>query len=353
MADTALRSENTPAPATRLGAELKAARHQLGWELPQLASSLRIRQSYLEAIETGRIADLPGTTYALGFVRAYAAALGLPGEEMARRFRAEADGVTGKPTLHFPAPVPRRGVPAGAVMLLGLVILVGAYGGWYWWTEHRATPVETVPPIPDRLAEAAQMKSPPSPQVASILPSTAPPAPAPQSAQVSAQAAARSPLPPQDRQPVPTAAPPSTQAPPAPVPAPQAPVTAAAAPAPAAQKPVTPQPAAAPAGGRIVVATTGDAWLTVKQPNGPPVLNKMMHAGDTWAVPADATGLTLNTGNAGATILQVDGVPIPQSLGASGMVRRNIPLDVDVLKSGKIPPPAPRGKPKAPAAAPG
>jgi cytoskeleton protein RodZ len=95
-----------------------------------------------------------------------------------------------------------------------------------------------------------------------------------------------------------------------------------------------------------VIAATGDAWLTVKQPNGPPVLNKMMHAGDTWPVPADKTGLTLNTGNAGATTIQVDGAPIPQSLGTTGMVRRNIPLDADVLKTGQIPPPVVRTKPK-------
>src|SRR5277367_4838810 len=90
MTDTATRTEFVQGPAARLGAELQAARQKLGWELPQLAASLRIRQAYLEAIETGRVAELPGSTYALRFVRTYAAALGLPGEEMARRFRAEA-----------------------------------------------------------------------------------------------------------------------------------------------------------------------------------------------------------------------------------------------------------------------
>ena len=189
MTDTVARTETSDAPAARLGAELTAARRRLGWELPQLATSLRIRQSYLEAIETGRIADLPGTTYALGFVRTYATALGLPGEDIARRFRAEADGVNGQPALRFPAPVPRRGVPAGAVMLLGLVILGGAYGGWYWITEHRATPVETVPPIPDRL-QTDTRKTTPSPAVASLLPATAPPAAQPPAPPPSAKAPA-------------------------------------------------------------------------------------------------------------------------------------------------------------------
>ncbi len=360
-ADTATRDTLQP-PATRLGAELKAARRALGWELPQLASSLRIRQSYLEAIETGRIADLPGTTYALGFVRAYAAALGLPGEEMARRFRAEAEGVNGKPTLHFPAPVPRRGVPAGALMLLGLIILGGAYAGWYWVTEHRATPVETVPPIPDRLAAITQ-KPAPSPQIASILPSTAPPA-APTTPASAAQNPSIAPV-------VPGAAPPGAAQAAAPDPGPRhqgaasAQISAAPASTPGAPpsalaadgiKAVTPAavpptpPAggiAPPAGTRIVVTTSADAWVTVKQPNGPPVLNKMMHAGESWAAPADKTGLVLTTGNAGATAISVDGTPMSEPLGTPGMVRRNVPLDADLLKSGKLPPPPPRGKPKA------
>ena len=63
---------------------------RLGWLLPDVATALRIRLPYLEAIEDGRWPELPGNAYALGFVRAYAKLLGLDPEEMARRFRAEA-----------------------------------------------------------------------------------------------------------------------------------------------------------------------------------------------------------------------------------------------------------------------
>jgi cytoskeleton protein RodZ len=76
-----------------------------------------------------------------------------------------------------------------------------------------------------------------------------------------------------------------------------------------------------------------------------------MHAGETWSAPADKTGLLLTTGNAGGTEIDVDGAPIPQSLGTSGAVRRDVPLDPDLLKSGKLPPPKARAKPK-PAEAP-
>ena len=66
---------------------------------------LHIRQQYLEALEAGRINELPGNAYALGFLRTYASALGLDPNETARRFKAEAAAVTEKTR----AGVPRAG----------------------------------------------------------------------------------------------------------------------------------------------------------------------------------------------------------------------------------------------------
>jgi cytoskeleton protein RodZ len=334
MSETAQRSPIS-APAAKLGGELRARRQTLGWELPELSQSLRIRQPYLEAIEGGRMSELPGNTYALGFVRAYASALGLNGEQIASRFRAESAEASIRPALSFPAPVPQRGVPAGALMLLGLLILGASYAGWYYVSEHERTPAETVPPIPDHLLPSAE-KPTPSPQVASILPSASPPAPrqvvpsttpanpAPSSA-AATQAATAS----------------SAALSPAPViPAP----AIAPAPAPAAAPP-------APSGTRIIVKATADAWVTIKQPNGPPLLNKLMQAGETWPVPADKPGLTLTSGNAGGTELDVDKTQIA-TLGPSGAVRRDLKLDPDALKAGPLPPiphghvkpaPAPQG----------
>ena len=349
------RGETASAPAARLGGELRARRQSLGWELPELAQSLRIRQPYLEAIEGGRIGELPGPTYALGFVRAYATALGLHGEQMASRFRTEAGETQIRPALSFPAPVPQRGVPAGALMLLGLVILAGAYSGWYYTSEHQHTPAETVPPIPDRLRPAVQ-KPAPSPQVASILPTASAPAPqiqptpAPQTPAASGPQS-QSPLAPQPPATGMVAPPPPAGAaqstPQAPLPTVQTPgqpaLQAMPQPAPglavntAAGVPQTASAPPVPAGTRIVVKTTADAWVTVKQPGGPPTLNKLMHAGDTWPVPTDKPGLLLTTGNAGGTELVVDGTPI-QTLGGTGGVRRDLKLDADALKAGPLPP---------------
>jgi cytoskeleton protein RodZ len=407
----------TETNAAALGAELRAARQAQGWELPQLAASLRIRETYLEAIEAGRIAELPGTTYALGFVRAYASALGLPGEDMARRFRADATLANGQTALRFPAPVPQRGVPAGALMLLGVVILAGAYAGWYWVTEHRATPVEMVPPIPDRMVTESQ-KPLPSPQVASLLPATAAPAASPvpggqaqpaQGQPISGQpiagqataghgaedqakadqAAASQPAAtkPVGAQPSPGSATPPPGPIPASSPGPGATETAphgAPQPAAGATGPASPTAATAAtaatgatgatgataaagptattgatsatgatgaAGTRVVIKASADAWVTVKQKGGPALLNRLMHAGDSWPVPPGKDGLTLTTGNAGGTQIEVDGAPVLASLGGSGAVRRDLPLDADLLKSGRLPPAPVRTRLKPVAAA--
>jgi cytoskeleton protein RodZ len=329
MSETAQRNP-VSAPAAKLGGELRTRRQSLGWELPELSQSLRIRQPYLEAIEAGRMSELPGNTYALGFVRAYASALGLNGEQIAGRFRAESAEANIRPALSFPAPVPQRGVPAGALMLLGLLILGGSYAGWYYVSEHERTPAETVPPIPDRLLPSAE-KPTPSPQVASILPSASPPAPrpaaptpAPNPAPSSAAATQAATAPAAALSPAPVIPAPAAPSPSPPIPA--TPVTAGA-------PPVTPPPS----GTRIVVKATADAWVTIKQPNGPPLLNKLMQAGETWPVPADKPGLTLTSGNAGGTELDVDTTQIA-TLGPSGAVRRDLKLDPDALKAGPLPP---------------
>jgi cytoskeleton protein RodZ len=321
-----IRGNGVSTTAARLGAELQAARQALGWELADLARSLRIRQAYLEAIEAGRMSDLPGTTYALGFVRAYASALGLKGEQIASQFRADAGEANMRPALSFPAPVPQRGVPAGALMLLGLVVLAGAYSGWYYVSERQHTPAQTVPPIPDQLLPPAQEKPAPSPQVASILPGAAPPAPGPSSTATSPALAPHV---------APAASTPSI-APPVVAQPPAAQTTASVA--------VPPTAPAEPPGTRIVLKATADAWVTVKQKSGPALLSKLMHQGDSFPIPADRTDLTMTTGNAGGTEVDVDGIAVA-SLGASGLVRKNVPLDPDMLKSGQLTP-APKAKPK-------
>ena len=51
---------------------LKQTRERYGQSLRDVSANLRIRLAYLQAIENGRFRELPGPTYAVGFVRSYA-----------------------------------------------------------------------------------------------------------------------------------------------------------------------------------------------------------------------------------------------------------------------------------------
>ena len=285
--------------AARVGAELRAARQRLGWNLPDVANGLRIRLPYLEAIEEGRLSALPGNAYAVGFVRTYANSLGLDADEVSRRFRAEVQEINKKTELSFPAPVPQRGVPAGAVVLLGIVIAAGAYIGWFRYTgSDEARVTQLAGPPPERLAALAPAPQVQSPQVASILPSSPPPSQPAQPAN-------------------------SLPAPPVPVPTP----------VPVAIAPPAPVPAAVPVNTRVMLHAKSGGWVQVRERQGQILLSRVMRAGETWPVPLKPQ-LLLTTSNAGAMELLVDGVAAP-SLGPVGTMRRDVPLDPDMVKAGR------------------
>jgi len=290
----------------KVGSELREVRERLGWKLADVSASLRIRLPFLEAIERGDLAALPGAAYQTGFIRTYAQALGLDPEEILRRFRAEAIGLTAKAELTFPAPVPDRAVPTGAIVLLCAVLLLVMYGYWYRHTEDQRLAAEAVPSVPAELAPLALPKP--------VLPLPAPKPPAPAIVAVTPPAAPTQVAPKPD---VPTAAPPSGTAPVATTPAPAM--------APVAPTPVaTPAPPAPPPASPTSVVATADSWVEVKDATGNILFSRVMHEGDSWPVP-DEPGLTLTAGNAGGTAIATDGKTGP-ALGSAGVVLHNYAL---------------------------
>ena len=146
-------AENASNGSSDVGALLRASRLRIGEELRDVAEVLRIRYRYLEDIEAGRFSSLPGTTYAMGFIRTYADHLGLDGEEVVRRFKEEIAESKEEENLEFPAPIGEADIPAGAVIFVGLVIAVLAYGAWYINTTEKGFIAELISPLPDRLAK--------------------------------------------------------------------------------------------------------------------------------------------------------------------------------------------------------
>ncbi|HZB90669.1 MAG TPA: helix-turn-helix domain-containing protein, partial [Stellaceae bacterium] len=153
-------AELRPGRRRSVGQLLRETRESYGSDIPRVAAALRIRATYLEAIEEGRYDRLPGPVYALGFVRAYAVHLGLDGEEAVRRFKLEAEGFEAQRDLSFPVPLAERSMPGGAMVLAALILAVCAYGIWYYLSSSRGTRPERVTPVPAELAQSAAPAAP-------------------------------------------------------------------------------------------------------------------------------------------------------------------------------------------------
>jgi len=342
------KSEMMLAEAARVGEELRDARLALGATLEEVADSLRINRRYLSALEEGRSRDLPGPAYALGFVRSYARALGLDSDDMARRYRETGPARSGRTDLVFPEPVPERGIPAGVVILAGVVIMVGAYAAWWRWSGSADRTVDAVQAPPARI-EAARDGRPALPgDTAPVLPPTlgqatpgngrpAASPPAGPAAATQGQPAGQTPPPAQAARP---AGAPSTPPSPAVPAAPAAP----AAPAPPAAPPAT---ATAPveAPNRVTLRAmegpgmSDGAWVQLRDPrSGQTVLNRVLRPGESYAVPRD--GLVLTTGRAQGLEVVVDGQATPALAGRTGVVR-DVALVPEQLQQAR---PAPAGR---------
>jgi len=143
-----------------VGELMRLTRERLGHELQTVANQLRIRLSYLEAIEDARFRDLPGTTYAVGFVRSYADYLGLDGADIVRRFREEAARIHGQTKLVFPALTAEGKLPRAAVLLVSAVGLAAVYGVWYYISSNQHSDLPVITDVPDRLAVQAPDSGP-------------------------------------------------------------------------------------------------------------------------------------------------------------------------------------------------
>jgi cytoskeletal protein RodZ len=90
-----------------LGALLRKAREQRGLSLDDIQELTKIRKRYLEAIEEGDYAILPGSFYVRAFVKNYAETVGLDADEVLRLYRQEIPSPAPEPAAE-PVQRPRR-----------------------------------------------------------------------------------------------------------------------------------------------------------------------------------------------------------------------------------------------------
>lgn|GEM_PF-316865 len=132
-----------------LGEALKAIRQEKGLTLPELADRTRVRRAYLEAIEEMRLDALPSRPFTIGYIRAYATALGLDPDLATERFKSD-EPVLDEP-LRAPVGVPDEKDPRVAAFLIGALIIIAAI---VLWNVAQRAMMAAAPPPP--LAPPAQ-----------------------------------------------------------------------------------------------------------------------------------------------------------------------------------------------------
>ena len=278
------------ATAISVADQLKMARVNRSLTIDEVAVRLNLRPASIEAMEAGAYEKLPGAAYVAGFVHSYARLLMLDGTALVSQLKVESTVMQLKPVHELPLKVSQRAFPSAGFIWTGLILLLGLLLLWTV-TNNKFAPemitAESSEPqaLPaDVHMDAAEGDDVEAPATTGSAPSATPPAVAP--------------------------------APAAPTPAPIAPAA------------VAPAAAAPPPAGAAVMAKQ-NSWIQLRDSKGAVVVAKLLRAGESYNVP-NTPGLMMTTGNAGGTVITVNGQP-SAPLGQENQVVREIPLDAAAL----------------------
>lgn len=283
----AAHSEVTQPVSSNPGESLRQARELKGWSVAEVAAQLNLTPQRLTQLEDGAFDKLPGTTFARGYIRAYAKLLELDQNRLVMEF----DQFTGTDAIgssvhalgRIEEPVRYSQSILRLVSFLLLLALIG--GGFIWWQDQGrpvtsladlglehvevegadgTTQVHSLAEPEDQAVVAAQGDEQSSPLLLPIEPGETP-----EEAGTAEQPAAES----NAAEGVATEGAAQTPA----ASAPSEPAVAATAPAPAAAA----APAAVPAGqGALNVQFTADCWTQVTDGDGKVLVSALKRSGE-------------------------------------------------------------------------
>ncbi len=283
----------------RIGDILRRVREHRGEDIESISDYLRIRPSFLIALESSHYNEIPADAYVIGFLRSYALYLGLDGKAVVEQYRREMAGRRRAPQLTMPQPLSEGRIPTPAILIAaGLACLV-IYGLWYGLSTPDRSVLDEPVPLPTELSEEPALDPASEALAASpagdlLLQTT-----------TGAEEALSS---------LAAGTPPAAPALPAAKPEPE------------------PTATAGKSKGRVIITAEQKSWILVTDKKGITVFDKNLAAGESYGVP-EQEGLRLTTGNAGGLSLTLDGALLPK-IGGAGQIARNIVLDPEKLKAG-------------------
>ncbi|MBE6468277.1 MAG: helix-turn-helix domain-containing protein [Alphaproteobacteria bacterium] len=119
---------------TKIGAMLKEMRQQKGLKLVDVSKRLCIRKCYLEAIEDSNYKEIPAFPYGIGFIRSYAAFLGLNGENIVELYKEETTASKTK-NMNVLEPQSEATMPSIQHILISLLAIVLIYAAWFFYNQ--------------------------------------------------------------------------------------------------------------------------------------------------------------------------------------------------------------------------
>lgn len=316
------------------GETLRQARENKGWSTAQVAGQLNLTENALRQLEQGSFDQLPGHTFARGYIRAYAKLLGMDQAQMVTAFdQYTGTDATGSNVQALGRVVEPVRLSRNLLRLFSLALLAVLIGfGYFWWQERSARPAETGSlnmehvevESADGTTEIHTLDEPEDQAVAEDQAST----PAVPTEPVGDTGSAETPV---------EATPSTAATPPAPAatdsaqpqvpavsalqPAAQPPVAAASPVAPAAPPEVPAAPVVASAGqGVVKVQFTADCWTQVTDADGKVILEGLKRKGDSLEVAAKAP-VQLRLGFAQGAQVSYNGQPVEVTPARGGTAR--------------------------------
>lgn len=306
-------------PLESVGLDLRNTRLEQKLELETISTALKIRVNHLTALEEGRLEALPGRTYAVGFVRSYAAYLGLDAKDYVQRFK---DEIAGRHDMVAP-PAPSIDIDDQRKMtfgwwVLGFVVLVLVIYGGYQLLQNvnkAAQPATVSDPSGYGVSDTSSAAAPEK---------TAAAAPA---AQPAAAPAAQDQTQPADAQQ------PDAQAPQTAATSPAADTTAPAAGAAAVDPNHTPVELGQANKGysRVLLKVVKPAYIKVTGADGRLFLGRNLQPGDSYHVP-NIPGVVLSVNDGSAVSITLDGTGVGV-LSRGGSAVEGVSLSADALKA--------------------